>query len=91
MKYTPFERQKIKNFGSLNDDLKNERKQDLALEFEPLYVAFERTETVQTQKTVTGLRVRTFTVTIQMLGLATVTIRTLIWAFECQGKFKNFH
>ena len=62
-----------------------------ALEFEPLCVVFERTETVQTQKIVTGLRVRTSIVTVRTLGLATVTVRTLIWVFERQGKFKNFY
>ena len=48
----------------------------LALEFESLFAAFERIETVQTQKTVIGLRVRRSTVTVRMPGLATVTVRT---------------
>ena len=91
MKIYTYERRKIKNFRSLNDDLKMEANKILALDLEPFCVAFKSTETVQTQKTVTGLRVRTSTVTVRTLSLATVTVRTLIWAFERQGKFKNFH
>ena len=70
---------------------KMEENKILTLEFEPLYVVFERTETVQTQKIVTGLRVRTSIVTVRTLGLAIVIVPTLICAFERQGKFKNFH
>ena len=44
--------------------LKMKEKKILALEFEPLCTIFERTETVQTQKTVTSLKVRTSIVTV---------------------------
>ena len=63
----------------------------LVLDFEPLYEVFERTKTMQTQKIVIGLRVRMSIVTARMLGLAIVTVRTLIWALKRQDKFKNFH
>ena len=70
---------------------KMEENKILALEFEPLCAAFECTKTMETQKTIASLRVRMSTLTIRMQGLATMTVRTLIWAFEGQGKFKNFY
>ena len=92
----------VKNIHRLNEEKyrilgvwtmtwKMEENKIMALEFEPLYVVFERAETVQTQKTITGLTFRTSTMIVRMLGLDIVTVRTLIWAFECQDIFKNIY